>query len=71
MNKQLVQKIVKAINYELDNGSVYAVIEFANQKYNCYEHITYLGDSISFIDDYDKEIEVDCKLINSIKVEEK
>ena len=70
MTRILVENIVKAINHELGNCSVYAIIEFANQKYNCYEHITYLGDSISFIDDYDKEIEVDCKLINSIKIEE-
>lgn len=70
MTRTLVKNIVKAINYELGNCSVYAVIEFANQKYNCYEPITYLGDSISFIDDYDKEIEVDCNLINSIKIEE-
>ena len=70
MTRTLVKNIVKAINYELGNGLVYAVIEFANQKYNCYEPITYLGDSISFIDDYDKEIEVDCNLINSIKIEE-
>ena len=70
MIRTLVENIVKAINYELGNCSVYAIIEFRGQKYNCYEPITYLGDSISFVDDYNKEIKVDCKLINSIKVEE-
>lgn len=70
MTRILVENIVKAINHELGNCSVYVVIEFRSQKYNCYEPITYLGDSISFIDDYNKEIKVDCKLINSIKIEE-
>lgn len=70
MTRILVENIVKAINHELGNCSVYAVIEFRSQKYNCYEPITYLGDSISFVDDYNKEIKVDCKLINSIKIEE-
>lgn len=70
MTKILVENIVKAINYELSNGLVYAIIEFRSQKCNCYKPITYLGDSISFIDDYNKEIKVDCKVINSIKIEE-
>lgn len=70
MTRILVENIVKAINTELNNGLIYVVIDFANQKYNCYEPITYLGDSISFVDDYNKEIEVDCNLIDSIKIEE-
>lgn len=70
MTSLLVKNIVKAINCELGNCSVYAIIEFRSQKYNCYEPITYLGDSISFIDDYNEEIKVECKLINSIKIEE-
>lgn len=70
MTRILVENIVKAINHELGNCSVYAIIEFCSQKYNCYEPINYLGDSISFVDDYNKEIEVDCKLIDSIKIEE-
>lgn len=71
MTRLLVENIIKAINYELGIGTIFVVIDFANQKYNCYEPITYLGDSISFVDDYNKVIEVDCNLINSIKIEEK
>ena len=71
MTRTIVENIVKSINYELGIGTIFAVIDFANQKYYCYEPITYQGDSISFVDDYNKTIEVDCNLINGIKIEEK
>ena len=65
MTRVLVENIVKAINTELNNALTYVVIEVANQKYNCYEPITYLGDSISYVDDYNKE--VDYNVIDSIR----
>lgn len=70
MTKTLVENILKAISYELNNGLVYAVIETGRNKYNCYESIDIHDCEIGFDDDYNERITLDFKDINSIKIEE-
>lgn len=70
MTRILVKNILKAVNYELNNGLVYVIIETGRNKYNCYESIDIYDCGIGFDDDYNERITLGFKDINSIKIEE-
>ena len=68
MNKQLVQKLVKAYNDYLKDNMIYIIIECDNISYNCYDRIGYGDRGISFIDEDGKAALLEYKDIVGVKV---
>lgn len=69
MNKQLIQKIVEAYNEDFALEPIYIIIESNGHYYNCYDRIVIINDVITFVDDYVKTIVLECKDIDSVKVD--
>ena len=68
MNKQLVQKLVKAYNDCLKDNMIYIVIEVDDMIYNCYDDIKYGDKGIAFIDEDNKAIMLQYENIVGVKV---
>ena len=69
MNKQLVQKLVKAYNDYLKDNMIYIVIEVDGiMLYNCYDDIKYGDKGISFIDEDGNLVILEYKYIVGVKV---
>ena len=68
MNKQLVQKLVKAYNDYLKDNMIYIVIEVDGMTYNCYDDIKYGDKGISFIDEDGNLVILEYKYIVGVKV---
>ena len=68
MNKELVQKLVKAYNDYRNDEMIYIVIEVDGMIYNCYDDIKYGDKGISFIDEYGNAVILEYKYIVGVKV---
>ena len=68
MNKQLVQKLVKAYNDYRNDEMIYIIIEYNNISYNCYDEVTYGNKGIAFIDEDNKAIMLQYENIVGVKI---
>lgn len=68
MNKQLVQKLVKAYNDYHNDEMIYILVETNSRIYNCYDRISYGDRGLSFIDEDDNHVLLEYKDIVGVKV---
>ena len=68
MNKQLVEKLVKAYNDYRNDEMIHIIIEIDGMLYNCYDRIGYGNRGLSFIDEDDKAVLLEYKDIVGVKV---
>ena len=68
MNKQLIQKLVKAYNDYRNDEMIHIIIEVDDMLYNCYDRIGYGNRGLSFIDEDGKAVLLEYKDIVGVKV---
>ena len=68
MNKQLVQKIVKAYNDYRNDEMIYILVETNSRIYNSYDRIGYGDRGLSFIDEDGKAVLLEYKDVVGVKV---
>lgn len=68
MNRQLVQKLVKAYNDYHNDEMIHILVETNNIIYNCYDKIGYGDRGLSFIDEDGKATLLEYKDIVGVKV---
>ena len=70
MNKQIVEKLVKAYNDYHNDEMIHILVETNSRIYNCYDRINYGDRGLSFIDEDDKAAILEYKDVVGIKVSE-
>ena len=68
MNKQLVQKLVKAYNDYRNDEMIHILVETNSRIYNCYDRIGYGDRGLSFIDEDGKAVLLEYKDVVGVKV---
>ena len=68
MNKQLVQKLVKAYNDYHNDEMIHILVEINSRIYNCYDKIGYGDRGLSFIDEDGKAVLLEYKDVVGVKV---
>lgn len=68
MTRTLVENVVKAINWELNNGLVYVEFTISGKTYITYTPINYDNDVIRFVDGCNNSVELVCKAIDEINI---